>query len=183
MYHSGNQMVDPYILFKKAHIQSGMHVADFGCGQTGHIVFPCAKQLGNKGIMYAVDIVKDALEQIEKRARSHSFLNIHTVWSDIERVGHTAIPPKSLDTAFLVNTLVQVSDRHAVLDEVNRTLKDKARLIVVDWAKKGLMFGPKDEKFVNFGDIEMWARQHNFVVQEIFDVGIFHQGMVLYKHE
>ena len=51
MYHSGNQMVDPYILFEKAHIQSGMHVADFGCGQTGHMVFPCAKQLGSKGIM------------------------------------------------------------------------------------------------------------------------------------
>lgn len=183
MYHSGNQMVDPYILFEKAHIQPGMHVGDFGCGQTGHIVFPCAKQLGKKGIMYAVDIVQDALEQIQKRARSHSFLNIHTVWSDIERVGHTAIPPKSLDVAFLVNTLVQVQDKNAVLDEINRILKDKARLIVVDWVQKGLLFGPKDDAFIQFEQVEEWAVEHNFVVQEMFDVGRYHRGMVLYKHE
>ncbi len=176
-------MVDPHILFQKAHIRPGMHVADFGCGQTGHVVFPCAKELGSKGIMYAVDIVQDVLEQIQKRARAHSFLNIHTVWSDIEKVGHTAIPPSSLDVAFLVNTLVQVSERHAVLDEINRTLKDKARLVVVDWAKKGLQFGPKDEAFIDFDDVERWARQNNFVVQETFDMGRFHRGMVLYKHE
>lgn len=183
MYHSGNQMVDPYILFKKAHIQAGMHVADFGCGQTGHIVFPCAKKLGSKGIMYAVDIIKDVLRQIERRARSNSLLNIHTVWSDLEKVGHTAIPPKSLDVAFLVNTLVQVRDRNAVLDEVNRTLKEKSRLIVVEWIKKGLAFGPKDEDFIDFEIIDTWARNNNFVVQESFDMGMFHRGIVLYKHE
>ncbi|PIR03378.1 MAG: hypothetical protein COV60_00635 [Candidatus Magasanikbacteria bacterium CG11_big_fil_rev_8_21_14_0_20_43_7] len=182
MHHSGNQMIDPHVLFEKAHVQSGMHVADFGCGQTGHVVFPCAKLLGEKGIMYAVDIVKDVLAQIEKRARSNSFLNIHTVWSDIEKVGHTAIPPRSLDVAFLVNTLVQVKDRHAVLEEVDRTLKDKARLLVVDWQKKGLLFGPKDKDFIDFEDVETWARSHGFVVQEIFDMGRFHRGMVLYKH-
>ena len=176
-------MVDPHLLFEKAHIQPGMHVADFGCGQTGHLVFPCAKVLGTKGIIYAVDIVQDVLKQIERRARSHSFLNIHTVWSDIERVGHTAIPPKSLDVAFLVNTLVQANDKEAMLGEVNRTLKDKARLVVVDWVQKGLAFGPQDEAFISFEEIEKWAQDHNFVVQEVFDMGKFHRGLVLYKHE
>lgn len=176
-------MIDPQLLFEKAHIQPGMHVGDFGCGQTGHIVFPCAKILGKKGVMYAVDVMKDVLEQIEKRGRSNAFLNIHTVWSDLEKVGHTAIPPSSLDVAFLVNTLVQIQDKKAALDEVNRTLKDKARLVIVDWAKKGMSFGPKDEAFINFEEIKTWATQNNFVVQEVFDMGRFHHGMVLYKHE
>ncbi|PIR75990.1 MAG: hypothetical protein COU32_04440 [Candidatus Magasanikbacteria bacterium CG10_big_fil_rev_8_21_14_0_10_42_10] len=183
MYHSGNQMVDPHILFEKAHIQPGMHVADFGCGQTGHIVFPCAMAVGGRGIMYAVDILKDVLAQIEERAKSNRLLNIHSVWSDIEKLGHTAIPQKSLDVGFLVNTLVHATDRMAVLNEVNRLLKDKARLVVVDWMKKGLVFGPKDEQFINFQDIEGWGKRHGFVVQEVFDVGRFHRGMVLYKHE
>ncbi|PIR74904.1 MAG: hypothetical protein CO030_03075 [Candidatus Magasanikbacteria bacterium CG_4_9_14_0_2_um_filter_42_11] len=183
MYHSGNQMVDPHILFEKAQIQQGMHVADFGCGQTGHLIFPCAKILGDRGIMYAVDILKDVLQQIEQRAKSISLMNVHSVWSDIEKEGHTAIPKHSLDVAFLVNTLVHVKERHAVLEEVNRLLKDKARLIVVDWIKKGLVFGPKDEQFINFQDIEQWAREHGFVVQEVFEVGRFHRGMVLYKNQ
>jgi len=176
-------MVDPQVLFEKAQIQQGMHVADFGCGQTGHIVFPCAKILGDRGIMYAVDILKSVLEQIENRAKSISLLNVHSVWSDIETLGHTAIPKNSLDVAFLVNTLVHVKDRHTVLDEVNRLLKDKARLIIVDWVKKGLVFGPKDEAFINFDDVVAWAREHNFAVQETFDMGRFHRGMVLYKNQ
>ncbi|HBB38048.1 MAG: Methyltransferase type 11 [Candidatus Magasanikbacteria bacterium GW2011_GWD2_43_18] len=183
MYHSGNQMVDPQILFEKARIQPGMHVADFGCGQTGHIIFPCAKILGERGIIYAVDILKDVLMQIEQRAKSNSLLNVHSVWSDIEKKGHTAIPSHSLDVAFLVNTLVHVKERHTVLDEVNRLLKDKARLVIVDWVKKGLVFGPKEGQFIDFSDIEAWARAHRFVVQEEFDMGRYHRGVVLYKHE
>ncbi len=176
-------MVDPYVLFKKAHLQPNMHVADFGCGQTGHIVFPCARTLSDKGIMYAVDIMKDVLTQIDKRAKINSLLNVHTVWSDIEQVGHTSIPAASLDVAFVVNTLVHSNNRNAILDEVHRLLKDKARLVIVDWAKKGLAFGPQDERFVNFDDIKAWARAHEYAVQEEFNMGPFHKGVVLFKHE
>jgi ubiquinone/menaquinone biosynthesis C-methylase UbiE len=183
MYHSGNNMIDASVLFQKAQLQPGMHVADVGCGQTGHIVFPCAKVLGDQGVVYAVDVLKDVLHQVDKRARSHSGFNIHTVWSDIEQIGNTAIPAKSLDVAFLVNTLVQVHDRHTALTEVTRLLKDKARLLIVDWVRKGLAFGPQDADFVDFVDIEAWARAHQFTVQETFDMGPYHRGLVLYKHD
>ncbi|PIZ95605.1 MAG: hypothetical protein COX81_00535 [Candidatus Magasanikbacteria bacterium CG_4_10_14_0_2_um_filter_37_12] len=183
MYHSGNQMIDPYVLFQKAQLQSGMHVADFGCGQTGHIVFPAAKVLGEKGVMYAVDVLKSVLEIVGKRASINSLLNIHTVWSDLERIGKTAIPEKSLDLAFVINTLVQSDNRHAILEEARRLLKDKARLVIVDWSKKGLTFGPQDNRFVDFLDIKRWSQMHGFVVQEEFDMGRFHKGLVLYKHD
>jgi len=183
MHHSGNHMIDSAVLFHKAQIQPGMHVADVGCGQTGHIVFPCAKILGEQGVLYAVDVLKDVLHQIEKRAQGHSGYNIHPVWSDIEQVGNTAIPPRSLDVAFLVNTLVQVQDRHTALAEVARLLKDKARLVIVDWSKKGLAFGPRDNDFVDFVDVESWARAHQFAVQEAFDMGPYHRGLILYKHD
>ncbi|MEK7084522.1 MAG: DnaB-like helicase C-terminal domain-containing protein, partial [Patescibacteria group bacterium] len=116
-YHSGNELIDPYFLFEKVHLHPGMHVADFGCGRTGHIIFPAASVLGDNSIIYAVDILKDVLESIVKRAKMDGLLNIHPVWGDMERRGGVAIPARSLDVVFLVNALGHAGDRHAVLED------------------------------------------------------------------
>ena len=182
-HHSGNQMVDPYVVFEKARILSGMHVADFGCGRTGHMVFPVSKIVGEMGVVYAVDILKNVLEQVKKRAASSAILNIQTVWGDLERENGVAIPKKVLDVAFIVNTLVQTGNHVQVLDNVLPLLKKKARVVVVDWAKKGLMFGPSDDRFIGFGEVKSWAGKNGLAVQEEFELGQFHKGLVLYKHE
>jgi len=182
-YHSGNHLIDPHLLFEKVQLRDGMHVADLGCGRTGHIVFPAAKILGERGLIYAVDVLKEVLGAIQKRAASSAIHNVHTVWSDIEQYGKTAIPTKGLDVVFLVNTLVQTDDHATALKESTRLLKDKARLLVVDWSKTGLPFGPEDARFVDFENILAWAKKNNFIVQEDFSVGNYHRGLVLYRHE
>lgn len=181
MYHSGNELLNPQLLFEKAQLHSGMHVADLGCGRTGHIVFPAAAIIGDHGMIYAVDIMKDVLENIIKRARMENLLNIHTVWSDIEKVGKTAIPKKSLDVVFLVNILFHTDKIENMLDEAHRLLKDKSRIIVVDWIKNSLPFGPKEDKLIDFTKITTWSHNNNIVVQEEFKAGKYHKGLVLYK--
>jgi ubiquinone/menaquinone biosynthesis C-methylase UbiE len=178
-----NKIIDPELLFEEAQLRSGMHIADLGCGRTGHIVFPAVKYVGETGLVYAVDIMKDVLENIKKRAALENLLNIQTVWSNLEMFGKTAIPTKSLDIGFLINMLWQTADRFAVLAEANRLLRDKARLVVVDWLKDGLPFGPRHEQFINFSEIETWGRNHGFVNQEGFTMGNYLQGVVLYKHD
>jgi ubiquinone/menaquinone biosynthesis C-methylase UbiE len=182
-YHSGNQMVDPNLLFEKAQLQPGMHVADFGCGRTGHIVFPASKAVGLAGIVYAIDVVKEVLEIIHKRAAASSIHNIQTVWTNLEWVGKTAIPPRSIDLVFMVNILDQSDNRHGILEEAVRLLKEKGRIVIVEWGKHGLTFGPNDQRFVDFQDIKRWSHMRGFVTQEEFEVGPFHRGMVLYKHD
>ncbi len=183
MYHSGNQMIDSYLLLAKAQVQSGMCVADLGCGRTGHIVFPASLKVGERGIVYAVDVMKDVLENIHKRAAAQNQLAVQTVWSDLECPGRTAIPAHSLDAAFIINVLNQSDNRQAILEEARRLLKDKARLIVVDWSKKGLVFAPPDEDYVDFEAVKKWSQKHGFVLQEEFSMGNFHYGLVLFKHD
>lgn len=182
-HHSGDQLVDPQLLFQKAQLQPGMHIADLGCGRTGHLVFPASRIIGKQGLVYAVDILKDVLTLIQKRAASSAIHNIHTVWSNIESVGATAILPNSLDVVFVVNTLIHSDNRHGILEEARRLLKEKARLVIVDWKKKGLTFSPDDKRFVDFEDIKSWAQMHGYAVQEEFDVGAYHHGLVLFKIE
>jgi ubiquinone/menaquinone biosynthesis C-methylase UbiE len=177
-------MVDVEEVSAYVQVFSGMHIADFGCGRTGHLTFPIAKMIGDTGIMYAVDILKDVLENIRKRAAISSTIhNVHTVWVNLEVVGATAIPEKTLDAGLLVNVLSQSDNRHAILDEARRLLKDKGRLVIIDWSKKGLPFGPADVRFVDFEDITAWARLHGFVLQTEFAMGAYHRGIVLFRHD
>lgn len=183
MYHSGNNLINPTLLFAKAHMQPGMHVADLGCGRTGHIVFPAAKFLGDTGLVYAVDIMKDCLEIIRRRAALEAMHNIQTVWSDLERLGKTAIPNKNLDVGFLVNVLWRSEHPVDILEEARRMLKDKARLVVVDWSGSILPFAPPKDKIVDFEKIKSWGKINGFAVQEEFAMGNYHKGVVLYRHD
>lgn len=182
MYHSGNQLINPQLLFEKAQLRKNMYIADFGCGRTGHIAFPAAKIIGDYGMIYAVDIMKDVLENVLKRARMHNQTNIHTVWSDLEAVGKTAIPEKSLDVIFMTNALFHMKNKINVLNEANRLLKDKSRIVIVDWIENNLTIGPKGDQLVDFNQIKVWAQANNFTVQEEFPVGTYHNGIVLYKN-
>lgn len=182
-YHSGNQLIDPQLLFEKAHLTPGMHVADFGCGRTGHIVFPAAKLVSDQGMVYAVDIVKVALEAIHKRAEAENFLNIHTVWADLEKSGSVAIPEKTLDIVFMINVLFHFGHYDIALDEAKRLLKDKARIVVVDWMRQLGGMGPQNDQFVDFRRIVEWAREAGFALQDQGAVGSYHRYMVLFRHD
>lgn len=178
-----NLLIDPQVLFQKAQLQAGMRVADFGTDRSGHIVFPAALLIGNKGIVYAVDILKTVLENIRKRADLEALINIHSIWSDLEK-GKTAIPEKSLDVVFIVNTLSFCKDPNLILKEAKRLLREKSRLVIVDWKEKmNSALGPKDDKFVDFQKIKEWAKQEGFLVQEEFAMGKYHQGIVLFRHD
>ena len=150
MYHSGNELLDPHLLFEKAQLMTGMHAADFGCGRTGHVIFPAATRIGEQGVVYAVDILKDVLHNVEKRAKMEGLVNIHPVWSNVELVGKTAIPEGSLDVVFVVNVLCHSDNRHGILEEARRLLKDKGRVVIADWTHDGLSFAPSGDRFVDF---------------------------------
>lgn len=180
VYHSGNQLLDPFLLFQKAHLRRGMRLADFGCGATGHLVFPAAQIVSETGIIYAIDIMKDVLENVKKRAAMHHLPFIHPVWADVEKVGATAVPAGSLDCIFLVNILRHARAPLRMLDEAARLLGDKGRIIVVDWNVAPPFGARQGEPLVDFSRILAWAKDHHFVIQEQFEAGDYHHGIVFY---
>lgn len=176
-------VLNPRDLFERVHLASGMHVADFGAGRTGHLVFPAAKIIGEHGVVYAVDILPDVLSEIKKRAALNSFLQIQPVWADIERVKGVGIPKQSLDMVFVVNVLHNAAMPELVLTEADRLLKNKGRLIVVDWVKSIGAVGPSKDKLLNFKAVIDWARTQDYAVQEDFSVTEYSRGLILFKHD
>ncbi len=158
-------------------------MADFGSGRTGNFVFPAAKIVGEKGSVYAVDIMKESLQGIAKRAGLDATHNIHTVWADIEKPKSIAIPEKSLDVVFLINFLSAVKKDDAVLAEADRLVKEGGRILIVDWIKTTLSFAPTKEELVNWDDVLRWSELHGYKTQTEFPVGPYHKGLVFKKSE
>lgn len=177
----GTALINPYKIFEKISLSPGMRVADLGCGRTGHFIFPAARVVGETGIIYAVDIMKDILESIKSRVRSEGYDNIQTVWANVESEGKIPIPENSLDVCFFVNVLFMIKDRVAALREVHRLLKENGFLVIVDWTKKLGLLGPGPGLAVNQENTVNQASQLGFNLLYRCEGGEYHFCLIFKK--
>ena len=162
-------------------VKFGHQVADLGCGGAGYFAIPAARLVGTRGKVYAVDILKSALEGVASKAKLENLTNVETVWSDLERVGATRIPAATLDAALLMNIIFQSRQNEAMLKEAYRLLKLGGKLLVVDWKVEPTPFGPPLASRMTPEDVEHLALDVGFTVEKKFEAGSYHYGFVFLK--
>lgn len=177
----GNTLLDANLILSKSQVEEKMKVADLGCGSSGHFVFPAARLVGKKGMVYAVDILRTVLETINKRARAENFANIKTIWSNLEIFGATKIEAGSLDVALLINTLYQSHKRAEILRESIRLVKRNGELVVVEWKNTAAPFGPPAEERVKKELLDSAAKKLGLRPEEEFEAGQYHYGLIYVK--
>jgi ubiquinone/menaquinone biosynthesis C-methylase UbiE len=177
----GNALLDVNYILKKIDISQNMVVADLGCGSSGHFIFPISQLIGKRGKVYAVDILKTVLETVSRRVKQENIENIETVWTDLEVYKATKIENGSLDIALLANTLYQSQKRPEILRESARLLKKNGKMVVVEWKNIASHFGPPPEMQVNKEQIKLTAGKLGLVLEEEFDAGIYHYGLIFIK--
>lgn len=180
MEHVGKALVNPYPVFEATKLSPGMRVADLGCGRTGHFVFPASRVVGDTGLVYAVDIIKDIIQSIQSRARSEGCENVQTMWGDIERYGALPIPGGTVDVCFLVNVMFMLKNRVQTFKEMKRILKSGGFAAVVDWEKRLGPLGPTDQQMVDTEALSALAAQEGFERLAKIPVGDYHFA-VIYK--
>ncbi len=169
------------LLEKQLEVKFGNFVGDLGCGGAGYFTIPVAKIVGSRGKVYAVDILKTALEGVKSKAKLENILNIETIWSDLEKVGVTKITPDTLDSALLINILFQSRNNVALLDEAKRILKVGGKLLVVDWKVEPTPFGPPVTDRVTPEKVREFAKGLNLKEEKFFAAGPYHYGFVFVK--
>jgi len=177
----GTNLIDIELILKKSKIASGATVADLGCGSAGHLVFPIASIVGINGKVYAVDILKNILETVNRKAKQENFKNVKTVWSDIEVFGATDIEQNSIDTIFVVNTFYITKKKNEVMREIVRLLKKSGRVVFVDWKNSFSPFGPPSELRVSIDLLKDLAKNNGLKFDEEFFVGQYHYGLIFEK--
>lgn len=176
------RLLDPQALLnKELDLQFGHQVADMGCGGAGYFTLPAARLVGTRGKVYAVDVLKTALDGVLSKAKLDNLANIETVWSDIEKVGATKIPPATLDAALLINIMFQSRKNQQMMQESQRLLKTGGKLFIVDWKVEPTPFGPPPANRLPPQTIIQMATKVGFSVAKEFEAGAYHYGLVLIK--
>ena len=177
----GGILIDVNHILEKAQIEKNMKVADLGCGTLGHFVFPLAKIVGKHGKVYAVDILRIALDTIKRRVRVENFKNIETVWSNLEIFKATKIESSGLDAAMLLNTLYLSHKRVEIIRESVRMLKQGSKLIIVEWRRVDIPFGPPVSERVKKNSLINGASKLGLKFVDEFIAGQYHYGLIFEK--
>ncbi|MBI5466069.1 MAG: class I SAM-dependent methyltransferase [Candidatus Kerfeldbacteria bacterium] len=176
------RLIDPEAILKnELKVQFGHQLADLGCGGAGYFTLPAARLVGSRGKVYAIDILKSALDGVVSKAKLANLMNVEPVWSDLERVGAAKIPEATLDQALLVNIMFQSRQNEAMLREAHRLLKSGGKLLVMDWKVEPTPFGPPLERRLSPESVKDLAARVGFTVEQQFDSGPYHYGFVFVK--
>ncbi|MBU1131552.1 class I SAM-dependent methyltransferase [Patescibacteria group bacterium] len=181
-YPGGNELLDPqHLLQDVLELSYGSKAADLGCGSMAFFTLEAAKLVGNKGQIFACDILKDVLSSVESKARQEGLYNIKTVWTNLEIAGASKIPAESVDYAFLVNTLFQTQKHLEMLQEAYRLLKPAGKLLLIEWSPAGGPVGPVKSLRLAQSDVERMAAEVGFTKEKSFAAGQYHYGIIFVK--
>jgi ubiquinone/menaquinone biosynthesis C-methylase UbiE len=174
-------LLNQELIIKKIGAVEKMKVADLGCGSNGFFVFPLAQLVGKEGLVYAVDIKKEVLENIARKARQNNLRQIKTIWSNLEIFNAAKVEPESLDVALLINTLYQSQKRVDIIREARRMLKKNGHLLIVEWNNLPCSFGPQADHKVDVEMLKNGMQRLSMKLDEEFSAGEYHYGLIFTK--
>ncbi len=109
-------------------IKPGFVVIDYGCGP-GEYIKKASELVGDKGLIYAVDIHELAIASVEKRIKKYALNNVKPILTDGKTV---EIDTSAADLIFAIDMFHMVKDTIGFLKELNRIGKPGSILIIED---------------------------------------------------
>ncbi len=125
-------------------IADGSVVADLGAGG-GWFTLRLSRRVGPNGLVYAEDIQRQMIEEIQRRVRREGLQNVRTV------LGTATDPrlPAGIDVVLIVSAYHEMEDPVALLKNVAGALKPQGRIGVVDFLPGGGGPGPAADERVD----------------------------------
>lgn len=143
------QKVDDIV--PRLELKPGMIVADIGAG-TGVFSRPMAKAVGPAGRVYAVDIERELLDDIKRRADEQHITNIQTVFGAFD---DPKLPTRDVDLAFFNDVLHHVEHRAVYLKALGTYIKPTGRIAIVEFDKSMPQAEPAS-LLLNRAEVEQW---------------------------
>ncbi|MCX6907252.1 MAG: class I SAM-dependent methyltransferase [Verrucomicrobia bacterium] len=114
-------------------LPAGAVVADVGCGE-GYLAFRLAKQVGESGKVFAMDISSKALDAVRRRITREHRNNMEVIQSGSS---DTRLQTASVESAVLCDVLheMPVADRLPLVRDIVRALKPGGLLFLIDYRK------------------------------------------------
>lgn len=161
-------------------LQRGERVADFGAGP-GHYTIEAAKEVGEGGHVYSIEIQKNLISKVENKAESAGLQNVNVIWADLEKPEGSTLDNELVDVVIASNILFQITNKEQFLQEAYRVLKEGGRLLLIDWSDSHSGLGPNDEHVVSENTARELCGTAGFAAQQVLSPGAHHYGFVFKK--
>lgn len=149
----------------KAGFKENMILSDIGAG-TGIFSFPAAKISSND--IYALEISDSMIELLNNRTTEQNTKNLI-----IKKVDSNVLPldNNSCDMAIMVTVLHEIEDKEYMLNEIKRVLKEKGRLMIIEFHKRKTPMGPPIDHRLSEEYIEEICNDNQLKTIEKFSLG------------
>ena len=172
--------LNPEKVLSELEIKAPSRVADFGCGH-GYFTIPLAKMVGKEGLVFALDVLKEALNEVSQKAEKEGLKNIETIRCNLEVPGGSKMPDNSCDMVILANILYQSQKKAEILKEATRVTKSNGKMVVIDWESGGRQLTQESGWRVSPDEVKSMADGEGLNFERSFDVGNFHYGLIFSK--
>lgn len=175
-----SKFIDPAGVISQLGISRGNIIADFGCG-SGYFSIPLAQATGEDGMIYALDVLPQALETVASKAKALNLTNVITKRVNLEREKGSGLEDESMSWVIVKDMLFQNGNKKIILKEAYRVLKPEGKAFIMEWNDKDLTVGPDRKLRIAKEEMEEIIKENNFKIEKEVEAGDFHYAMVIVK--
>jgi ubiquinone/menaquinone biosynthesis C-methylase UbiE len=162
----------PHEVLSALNLKPGEVIADIGAG-TGYFTFRLAHHVGDKGRVYAVDVSPDMVRHVNRRIRDSKTTNVVTLLADPD---DPLLADQSVNRFFICDVWHHVENQTKYLALMKKILKPGGEIVMIDFHKKELPFGPPLKMKIAREDLIKQiegngfklAKEHTFLAHQYF---------------
>jgi arsenite methyltransferase len=139
-------------------LRPGEIIADIGAG-SGYFTFRLARQVSERGMIYAVDVSPDMIVHINRRIRDHKVANVVSILAEPD---DPLLPVASLDRFFFCDSWHHIENQTKYLSLMKKMLKPNGEVVMIDFHKKELPIGPPMQMKIAREDLIKQMEKHGF---------------------
>lgn len=161
-------------IFQWAEIGNGDTVADVGCHE-GYLSVRLSKKVGEDGLVYAVDVRQDRLNNLKDNLEERKLDNVETVLGDYD---NPKLPKNKLDVVFVIDTYHEMDDYMTILGHIKASLKTGGRIVMLEKLKQYMKGKSREQQVgahtLSIGYVKKELKAAGFTIsKEVKDLGVW----------
>ncbi len=168
------RFLNPDKIFDDIGLDMEMVLADLGCG-TGYFAIPASFRVKK---IFALDIQQEMLDILHDKIKKGKINNIELVLS-----WESSIPLQddSIDVLFMANVFHELENMDSILKEGKRILREEGKLVIIDWNKVEMDFGPPVKERLDEAEVISICRGNDFDLYEQKHAGPYNYLLIFRK--
>jgi ubiquinone/menaquinone biosynthesis C-methylase UbiE len=168
------KMMPPEETLLKFKIEDDGKLLDIGCG-IGYFTVPAAKMLKNNKVI-GIDIIPEIIGIAKEKAHGISNLQFRT-----SEEYNFPVENNSIKYVLISNVLHEIEDINRYFNEIKRVLKEDGYLLIIDWEKREMEFGPPSHERISKNEMVELCDKAGLSLIEYVEINSNHYGLKLEK--